>query len=230
MDTSDARRPSPAAPILMIAGGALIVIGSALDWYALRVTLPPTGLTRSVTVAGLRTNPGKLLLVAGIVIVALGAIGLSTSTASTKRMTSIVAALGALFGGAIAIYDIVTPRRQVIDAAAKEFGGPAGGAAIRGVMEGLFDRGILKIDVQLGLWMVLVGAALALIGSLLAAATARPPQTSAPALPPAASISPNPAEPAPPRSEEHVPPITKTQPPDPAAGPVSEDVGRPSDD
>jgi hypothetical protein len=226
MDASEARRPSPAAPILMIAGGVLIVIGAALAWYALRVTLPSTGFTRSVTVAGLRTNPGKLLLVGGVVIAALGAIALSTSTASTRRMASIVAALGALFGGAIAIYDVVTPRRQVIDAAAKEFGGPAGGPAIRRVMEGLFDRGILRIDVRLGLWMLLVGAGLALIGSLLAAGAAGSQQTSAPAFPTAAPISRNPAEPAPPRSEEHEPPMT--QPRDPPAGPVPGDAGPPS--
>jgi hypothetical protein len=93
-------------------------------------------------------------------------------------------------------------------------------------MEGLFDRGILRIDVQLGLWMVLVGAGLALIGSLLAAGAAASPQTSAPAFPTAAPISRNPDEPAPPRSEEHEPPMT--QPRDPPAGSVPGDVGPPS--
>jgi hypothetical protein len=247
VDVSDARRPSPAAPALMIAGAALILVGCVLPWFRLNADFSSVGGgARSVTANGMDTSDGTIFLVVAIGIGILGVIALIAQAGGARVAASVIAALGALFVGGIAIYDAVTPKAQAIEEASKELGG-LGAAAVRRFIEGLFDRGVITIDVQLGLWVVIVGAVLALIGSLLAAATARSVQVGVPAFPAAAStppsgsamstatpsgtpIAPEPAEPAEPRPEEPTPPMTPTQPPEPPAGPISEDVDRPSND
>lgn len=247
MDASDARRPSPAAPILMIAGAALILVGCVLPWFRLNADFSSLGGgARSATASGMDTSDGTIFLVIAIGIAILGVVALIAQARGARVAGSVIAALGALFVGGIAIYDAVTPKAQAIDEASKELGG-LGTAAVRRFIEGLFDRGVITIDVQLGLWVVIVGAALALIGSVLAAATARSLQTRVPAFAPAASTppwgsgmstatpsgaptSPGPPEPVPPWSEEPAPPMTPTQPPGSGAQPISEDVDRASND
>jgi hypothetical protein len=230
----------------MIAGAALILVGCVLPWFRLNADFSSLGGgARSVTANGMDTSDGTIFLVVAIGIGILGVVALIGQARGARVAGSVIAALGALFVGGIAIYDAVTPKAQAIDEASKELGG-LGAAAVRRFIEGLFDRGVITIDVQLGLWVVIVGAVLALIGSVLAAAAARSVQVGVPAFPAAAStppsgsamstatpsgtpIAPDPAEPAEP-SEEPTPPMTPTEPPEPPAGPISEDVDRPSND
>jgi hypothetical protein len=183
MDRSAAGRSRSAAPPLMIAGAALILIGSLVAWYSVGVTIASFGATRAVTIDGLRTTPGKICLVAALLVAALGAAAWSSRAASTTRMLAILGAVVAALVGAIAVYDAVTPRAQVIDAAARDLGGPSGGLAVRRIIENLFDRGVITIDVGPGLWLVVAGAVVALVGSILAVATVAPTAVDAPAAP-----------------------------------------------
>jgi hypothetical protein len=244
VDGSDARRATSAAPFLMVGGAVLILIGSLVAWYRLRVILASIGASRSVTITGVRTNPGKIFLVAALVVAGLGAAAWSSGNASTKRMLAVIGAVAAGCVGVVAVYDALTPKSQVIDAAARDLGA-GGGFVFRRIIEGLFDRGIIKIDVQPGLWVVVAGAALALVGSLVAAVTARSLGADAPAFSPpvpagawssgiatatpaGAPISPEPASPAP--SQPSAPLAAPAGPPEPPAGPMAEDADPAPDD
>jgi hypothetical protein len=69
------------------------------------------------------------------------------------------------------LYNALSPTSQAIDAISSELG-PAGIAARRFV-EGLFDRGFISIDAAIGLWLVVLGALVALVGSVLSVLGAR---------------------------------------------------------
>jgi hypothetical protein len=243
VDGSDVRRATSAAPFLMVGGAVLILIGSLLAWYRLGVTLASIGTSRSVTITGVRTNPGRIFLAAAFVVAALGAAAWASGNASTKRLLAVIGAVAAGFVGVVAVYDALTPKSQVIDAAARDLGGAGGGFVFRRIIEGLFDRGIIKIDVQTGLWVVVAGAALALVGSLFVAPS--PPVSAgawssgiATATPAGAPISPEPASPAPASPAPAAPTPSRPSAPVPApagtpeqpAGPMGEDAVRAPDD
>jgi hypothetical protein len=162
------------APILTIAGGAVVVLGSLLPWFELRANperFGGAGGAISRSVGGLQTSQGTLLLVIGVVLVVFGAVMFAVPGRSARFTIALLAALGALFAAAVALYNALTPTSQAIDAISSELG-PAGIAARRFV-EGLFDRGFISIDAAIGLWLVVLGALVALVGSVLSFLGAR---------------------------------------------------------
>jgi hypothetical protein len=157
---------------MMILGSAAVVIGSVLPWFTLRVDTSSFGGAgvRTATADGLDTSHGPIFIVVAIVVAALAAVALVTATSGTRTGVSIVAALGALAVLAIAIHDAATPRSALLDEVSGQIGA-VGATAVRRFIQGLFDRGVVEIEVDVGLWVVILGAAAALIGSVLAAVT-----------------------------------------------------------
>jgi Tryptophan-associated transmembrane protein (Trp_oprn_chp) len=253
MDRSQARGAAPVAPILMIAGAALILIGCVLPWFTVSADFTRFGAAaRSITGNGMDTSDGPLFLVIAIGIAILGIVALIGKSRSVRLTVSVIAALGALFVGVIAIYNALTPKSQAIDEITKELGGGAAAIAVRRFVENLFDRGIIHIGVDVGLWIVVIGAVGALVGSLMAAVTAGSIETAptyavAPAAAavaewsgqaatptPAGAPAPmsGPAAGAPPGAEPASPwatpaPAQTPAPPEPDAGPMSDDAERP---
>lgn len=214
MDGSAARRSGPLGPGLMIVGAAIVLAGCLMPWFKIRADLSSLGegapSAKSTTAMGLDTSDGTIFLVIAVAIAVLGVVALVAKARGPRRIVSVVSALGALFVGGFAVYDAMTPETQAIDEAVKGLGAGISVAAARRFFEGLFDRGIIDITVEIGLWIVLTGAVLALVGALIAAATARsfepvavdamPPM---PAMPDAGRLSS-----APPADTDTDPPIT----------------------
>jgi hypothetical protein len=255
MDRSVARGSSKLAPVMMIVGAAAVLLGSALPWFSLRADFSSFGGpgVRTTTANGLDTSDGTLFLIIAIGIAVLGVVALVSTARGTRLGVSIIAAIGSLFVLGFGIYDALTPKSQAVDEASKELGTGVGAGAIRRFIEGLFDRGFITIGVEIGLWIVIVGAAVALIGSLMAAVTARAqqaPPSVAPAFAPAvaaqgwaptapsvtpsgAPVAPDAAPPTPPSAMPGDAPPTPgapmahTPPPEAPAGPIREDTDQP---
>jgi hypothetical protein len=226
MDRSQARGATSVGPILMIAGAALILIGCVLPWFTVDANFARFGAaSRSVTGTGMDTSDGTLFLVIAIGIALLGVVALIGKTRSARLSVSVIAGLGALFVGGVAVYNALTPKQQAIDEITKEIGGGTAAAAVRAFVLNLFNRGIVHIGVDAGIWIVVAGAAGALIGSAIAAASAgsvRTSMASAVSYPPAVAGWSSQAGPPSP-----VAPMVPTSPPEPPSGPVAEDADRP---
>jgi hypothetical protein len=238
MDRSVARSSTKLAPVMMIVGATAVLLGSVLPWFELQADFSSLGGTavRTTTASGLDTSDGTIFLVLAVAIAALGVLVGTSAGRGTRRGVSAIAGLGSLFVVGIAIYDAITPKAQAIDEASKEVGSGVGAAAIKRFIEGLFDRGFITIGVEVGLWIVIVGAAVALIGSLLAV-TARSEVTPPVGPPFAASASgeaiasapmPVATAPGPPAPPAPPPPAPVAPSAEPAPPPTREDgLGRP---
>ncbi|HET7235290.1 MAG TPA: Trp biosynthesis-associated membrane protein [Actinomycetota bacterium] len=206
-DTATTAR-APLGAILAIVGGALLAVGSFLTWAEV------SGGGTSVTAKGVDGSDGYITLVAGIV--ALGA-GLLLMR-QVKRLLAVLVVLAGLIGGAVGLYDALTAEDSVLDTAAEEIAPTLGASVdeVRALLDQAIDAGEISISISIGLYIVIGGGVLALVGGLLsmrggrepvsadtgftsAAPSAPPttPPTSPPAMPPAAPPSP-PAGEAPP--------------------------------
>jgi Tryptophan-associated transmembrane protein (Trp_oprn_chp) len=250
MDRSVARGSTRFAPIMMIVGAAAVLVGCVMPWFSLRADFSSFGgaAVQTTTANGLDTSDGTIFLVTAIAIALLGVVALVSTNRSTRVGVSAVAALGSLFVVGFAVYDAVTPKAQAIDEASKELGTGIGAAAVRRFIERLFDRGFIEIGVEPGLWIVIVGAAVALVGSLIAVVTARSAQqqpTGGPApapmgadqgwaagmpatTPSDAPVSPDPTAPAPPVASATPGPTGSAPPPAPIVTPPPESPADPA--
>jgi hypothetical protein len=135
-----------------------------------------------------------------------------------KRLLAVLVVLAGLIGGAVGLYDALTAEDSVLDTAAEEIAPTLGASVdeVRALLDQAIDAGEISISISIGLYIVIGGGVLALVGGLLsmrggrepvsadtgftpAAPSAPPttPPTSPPAMPPAAPPSP-PAGEAPP--------------------------------
>src|SRR5215216_4074468 len=133
----------------------------------------------------------------------------------TDSVTSTpVAGILGLVGGGIGLYDALTAKDSVLDAAAEELAPTFGASAqeVRTVLDQAIDAGQLSVSIGIGLYVVIGGGVVALAGGILglrgSGAPAVPGQA-ATAATPATTIAGPDAPPAP------MPPATP--PPDPGA-------------
>jgi hypothetical protein len=196
------RRGAPTAAIVAIVGGALLAVGSFLPWAEV------SGSGASVTAKGLDGSDGYITLAAGLVAIVVGLVMLR----ATRRAVAVLAILAGLVGGGLAVYDAVTAKDSVLDAAAEDLAPSFGVSAdqVRAALDQAIDAGQLGVSVSIGLYVVMAGGLVAIVGGVLGlrrtpsepagepaplaqAATDAPPMPSAT---PAAPESPEP--PAPP--------------------------------
>jgi hypothetical protein len=145
--------------ILTMVGGALLAIGSFLSWAEV------SGGGTSVTAKGVDGTDGYITLIAGIVALGVG----FAMTRQPKRMLAILAVLAGLIGGGVGLYDALTAKDSVLDTAAEEIAPELGASVgeVRALLDQAIDSGELSISISLGLYIVIGGGALALVGGLL---------------------------------------------------------------
>lgn len=207
---SQAERAAPStAGIAAIVGGVVLAIASFLPWAEV------SGQGASVTAKGIDGSDGYLTLGAGIVAVLVGVVIMMRGG---KRILAVIAILAGIVGGGIALYDALTAKDSVLDAAAEElapsFGVPTD--QVRAALDQAVDAGQIGVSVSWGLYAAVAGGLVVLVGGVLGLReAAAEPVAATPE--PMTSAAPEPMTSAPPpdvASETDVAP-----PPSPPPGP-----------
>jgi tryptophan-associated transmembrane protein len=156
--TADSR-PTPLGPILAVAGGALLAIGSFLTWAEV------SGGGQSESVTGTEGSDGWITLVAGVLVVAAG---VAAFKAVRRPLAILIVAMG-LVGGGVGLYDALTAKENVISEVAEQSAASTGAsvAEVRAVLDQLIDSGQIGISIGIGLYVVIVGGVLAVVGGAL---------------------------------------------------------------
>ena len=204
MNHTESVTSAPLAGILGVVGGALMALGSFLAWAEV------SGGGTSVTAKGVDGSDGYITLVAGLVAVAAGVV----MARGTRRVLAVLMILAGIVGGGLGLYDALTAKDSVLDAAAEELA-PAFEVSVqqvRTVLDQAIDARELSVSISVGLYVVIGGGIVALVGGILglrgSGEPAVPGQTAASAAPATAIGGPD-VQPAP------IPPPTSQ--PDPGA-------------
>jgi hypothetical protein len=210
MGDSGSTGKAPVGPILAIAGGALLAIGSFLAWAEV------SGGGTSVTAKGIDGSDGYITLGAGVVALLVGVLLLRQA----KRALAILALLAGLVGGGVAVYDALTAKDSVLDGAAEELAPTVGASPeqVRVLLDEAIDAGQLSISLSIGIYVVIAGGLLALVGGILSMRGSGEKQGElAAGWSPPTSDAPPPPTPSTPPTTETIPP---TAPPAPAPPPT----------
>jgi tryptophan-associated transmembrane protein len=197
MDHTESVMPTPVAGILGVVGGALLALGSFLTWAEV------TGGGTSVTAKGVDGSDGYITLVAGLVAVVAGIM----MARGTRRVLAVLVILAGIVGGGIGLYDALTAKDSVLDAAAEELAPTFGASAqeVRAALDQAIDAGQLSVSISIGLYVVIVGGVVALVGGIVGLRDAgehtAPARTTTPA-PPANTIGSTPPAPMPPPTSQ----------------------------
>src|SRR5262245_30813228 len=155
------RARTPTAGIVAIVGGALLAIASFLAWAEV------SGAGASVTANGVDGSDGYLTLGAGVVALL---VGVAIVMRGAKRIPAVLLILAGIVGGGLGLYDAVTAKDSVLDAAAEELA-PALGASterVRAALDQAVGSGRIEVSVSFGLYLVVAGGLVALVGGVLA--------------------------------------------------------------
>ena len=185
MDHTEGSTRAPVGAILAMVGGVLLAVGSFLAWAEV------SGGGTSVTAKGVDGSDGYITLAAGAVALLVGI----AMTRQARRMLAVLVILAGIVGGGIGLYDALTAKDSVLDAAAEELAPTFGASAeeVRAALDQAIDAGQLSVSISIGLYVVIAGGVVALIGGILglrgsAAEPAAAPGTFASA-PPAAVVT-----------------------------------------
>jgi hypothetical protein len=156
--TADSRS-TPLGPVLAIAGGALLAIGSFLTWAEV------SGGGQSESVSGTEGSDGWITLIAGLLVVGAG---VAAFRATRRPLTILIIAMG-LVGGGVGLYDALTAKENVIAEVAEQSAAASGAsvAEVRAVLDQLIDSGQIGISIGIGLYVVIAGGILAVVGGAL---------------------------------------------------------------
>lgn len=151
---------APIGAILAIVGGALLLVGSFLPWAEV------SGGGQSVSAKGVDGSDGYVTIAAGLIALVAGIMLLRQS----KRVLAILALIAGLIGGGLGLYDALTAKDNVLDAAAEELAPTFGGSAeqVRVLLDEAIDAGQLSISMSFGIFIVIAGGVFALVGGFLA--------------------------------------------------------------
>lgn len=174
------RKVHPAA-IVVLAAGALMVLGSTLPWIQMSVDLGALqeltgssagmgGFNFDVATAGLQTDGGLTALLGAAAL----AVGVLWLTGMAARRAGLLAIVAGAVGGFVVIAAITFMKDDGLGSAM---------SALSFLPSEL--ENVLKVTPQVGAWLALGGAVLALTGGAWAVLPARPaataPATAAPA-------------------------------------------------
>lgn len=203
LEHTESVTPTPVAGILGVVGGALLAVGSFITWAEV------TGGGTSVTAKGVDGSDGYITLVAGGVAVVAGIM----MARGIRRVLAVLVILAGIVGGGIGLYDALTAKDSVLDAAAEELAPTFGATAqqVRTVLDQAIDAGQLSVSIGIGLYVVIGGGVVSLVGGIIglrdAGESAVPGRTTAPTAPATTIAGPD-APPAP------MPPPTSRPDPD----------------
>jgi hypothetical protein len=136
--------------ILAIIGGALLAVGSFLPWA--EVSWGGT----SVTAQGIDDSYGYFTLAAGSFALIVGIV----MRRGAKRELAVLAVLAGLVGGGVGLYEALTIRDSVLDAAAEQL-------APSFALDQAIETGQLGLSISIGLYAVIAGGVVALVGGIV---------------------------------------------------------------
>ena len=154
------RAAAPTAGIVAIVGGALLALASFLPWAEV------SGQGASVTAKGIDGSDGYLTLGAGVVAVLIGVVLLMRGS---RRILAIITILVGIVGGGLALYDALTAKDSVLDAAAEELA-PSFGVStdqVRAALDQAVDAGQIGVSVSFGLYLAVAGGIVVIVGGIL---------------------------------------------------------------
>jgi hypothetical protein len=230
---AEGKGPTPVGGILALVGGALLAIGSFLDWAEV------SGTGTSVTATGIDGTDGWITLGAGVLALAAGS---AIVRRTGGRGVAILAIVAGVIGGGVGLYDAATAKDSFLDSAAEELAREFGGSVqqLRALLDAAIQVGELAVTVMIGLYVVIAGGVLAIVGGAISlgrgsvgpalAASATPAATQAPTVPAPDAPGEPPQEvpsagPPPPPPAPHPQSAAPDIQPPPAPG--SEDTGMP---
>jgi hypothetical protein len=193
MDDTEGSTRAPVGAILAMVGGVLLAVGSFLAWAEV------SGGGTSVTAKGIDGSDGYITLAAGAVALLVGI----AMTRQARRMLAVLVILAGIVGGGIGLYDALTAKDSVLDAAAEELAPTFGASAeeVRAALDQAIDAGQLSVSISIGLYVVIAGGVVALIGGIfgLRGSAAEPAATAGrfASAPPAVATESGSAPPAP---------------------------------
>jgi hypothetical protein len=171
----EATAPSrmPIGPTLAIAGGALLVVGSLLSWAEI------SGGGQSQSVSGTDATDGWVTLVAGLVAIAAGIAALREA----RPPLALAAGISGAFGVGFGLFDALTLKDSALDSVAEETSAASGVSfqELRTLLDVLIDNGQLGISIGIGLYVVIAGGLIAIMGAALQLTRPGTPEGPAPA-------------------------------------------------
>ncbi len=206
---------------LLMLGGVLAVLGSALNWFRFSANLSGVGgATTTNSVKGLDGSDGVITLILGLVLVVVGVLLATVRARGSRLGLALGGLLAALVAGGIGIYDAATAKSRAISSAVGKV--PLGQRVqIRALLDRLFASGVLKISLQIGIILLVIGAGIAVIGALVALVSPQPqpavqvPQAAIPPPPEDAGAAPQAPVPPPPDQAVATPQAVPPPPPEP---------------
>jgi hypothetical protein len=153
------------AAILVLIGGVTVAVGTLLTWLQLTVAgiSFSSGIFVTGAARGTELSYGIAALVAGGVLAFVGLLGLTFRRA---RWLSVAAILVALISAGIALYVFITIESRFAEyaAAVADTDDPV---ALRQRVEAFFRVGSLDVNPETGLYAVLVGSSVSLVGGVV---------------------------------------------------------------
>jgi hypothetical protein len=158
MEQGTTRRSMPVGAVLAIVGGVLLAIGSFLPWAALSGVIEGSA-------SGTDGTDGKVTLIAGIVALGCGVLAMRAG----RRLLAILAILAGLLGAGIGLYDALTAEDSIRDDFTNQLVEQTGLSPAEGkaAVDAAIDSGELSISISVGLYVVIGGGLLALVGGIL---------------------------------------------------------------
>lgn len=163
-------RESPAAAVIGLVGGALVVIGSLISWFSISINTAnlekalgvdlsnvpqAAALSQTRTVRGTSTGDGKIMLAVGIVILVAALVILLTQV--SRILIGIVLLAAGALGAGLGIIDATVQKNDALDQLNSSLGSVLPVAASQ----------IFNLDVGIGLWLCILGAIAAIVAGLM---------------------------------------------------------------
>jgi hypothetical protein len=174
---TDRARRSWVPSVLAVIGGGVIVGGCYLTWLHVGGGVSVRGFSITGTPKGNELLAGKEALVDGIAVVFLGLLLLVNRDARplSRTLLGLLVVAGGIFAVAIAAYVVSSPRDRYIDFALQR-GALAGQTdEVNHSLIDLFDVSGQKADLGVGLFVVIGGGVLSVVGGLAVVTDRRKP-------------------------------------------------------
>jgi hypothetical protein len=157
------------AAALAVVGGAIAAAGSLLPWA--KASVGPS----SFSAKGIDGWEGKVTIVAGVVMLAVGVFAFLGAEGARARLPASAIA-GGIAAAGVGIYTALTATDQIVDSAASEIAGELGVPAehARSAVQAALDHGLLQLSLQVGLYLVIAGGILGIVAGILATLTREP--------------------------------------------------------
>ena len=170
----DVSRPTPLRLfgfLFTAIGGLLIALGAIGEWATVGIVGDEAGVL-DTAIPGIDRAEGKAVLAAGIaILVGIVSLRVVDSHSARRAVASVIVACAAA-SLVVGVLDLVDTRDRFDDAGADRIIETISTDQDLPIEEvrrnfGEIDAGLIRVDPGLGLWLVIAGGALGLIGGLL---------------------------------------------------------------